>query len=178
MSIYTKSGDLGETSLLNGGRFSKSDQYFYVLGTLDELNAFLGLFYSSRKPEVKKVINEIQHDIFELGALVANPNSTEVELSTFAEKISRIEDSIDKFDSKLPKLQNFILPSGSVYSVYLHLSRAICRRLEREFLRFCETSEKYKIVLPYINRISDLLFVLARYVNFKLGIVDEIWKKR
>lgn len=177
MSVYTKTGDKGNTSLLNGERYSKDSPIFNVLGTIDELNAFLGLLYTSRNTKIRKIINEIQSSLFELGTLLANPNVSKEQLLEISNVSLKLENYIDEFDSQLPPLKNFILPSGSPVSVYLHISRSVCRRLERETICLSRVDSIYLEIIPFINRLSDLLFVLARYENFKVGILDEIWKK-
>lgn len=174
MKIYTKKGDNGFSSLINKKQISKADLVFDVIGTLDELNANLGLLHTSRNTKLKKVVFELQNDLFTLGSLLAGST---INIS-WNERVEWLESQIDLFDSNLPNLQNFILPGGSKNAVYLHNCRAICRRLERTYvLYFQKIKEKPdQNIQKYLNRLSDLLFVLARYVNFKLGIKDLIWK--
>lgn len=177
MKIYTKTGDLGETSLINGDRMSKSSEIFDLLGALDELNAHLGLASASRVSGVEKVITKIQKDLFSLGALLANPELKETDLDYIKHNTSDIEEIIDDLEKDLPKLNNFILPSGTKTAVNLHIARAVCRRLERTLVKcFLKKEIKGNSILKYINRLSDLLFVLARYVNYKLGVKEVIWK--
>lgn len=179
MKVYTKTGDLGETSLFGGKRVNKTHEILDVLGTLDELNATLGLLSTSRTPEVKAPVLEVQNDIFTLGAYIANPKTTVAQYKILAEKTQTLEARIDNLEQKLPELKNFILPIGAHSAVYLHLARAMTRRLERSLVSYYNTSDDIKgreYVLPYINRLSDFLFVLARFANQKLGVQDYIWK--
>lgn len=178
MSIYTKTGDNGNTSLMGKSRHLKSEEVFAVLGTLDELNASLGLIPENQKSKVSKILIKTQNDIFELGALLAENSPSEEKLAEFSKKTEFIEKTIDEFESKLPKLTNFILPGGNMLASRLHFSRAVCRRLEREFVKFTKTSgsESYAELLKYINRLSDLLFIFARYSNHEKGVKEKIWK--
>lgn len=179
MKIYTKAGDTGESSLINSQKMSKTNQVFNVLGTLDELNASLGFCLMSKVPQVSSTISQIQSDLFLLGANFANPKTKSKDFELFDLKTRDLELQIDQLSEQLPTLKNFILPSGSNTSVHLHLSRAICRRLERNIIEYSTNSDLGELlnsVVKYVNRLSDLLFVLARYVNFKLGIKDQIWK--
>jgi len=171
MKIYTKTGDLGQTSLIYGGRFAKSEDIFEVLGTLDELNALLGLMPSNQ-------IATIQSCLFELGALLANQMAKSADFAIFGDYTSQLEDTIDDLEEKLPTLRNFILPGGSSKAAYFHLARAVCRRLERALVRlYKKRTIGRKYTFMYINRLSDLLFVLARTTNHKLRKKDIIWRK-
>jgi len=180
MSIYTKAGDKGETSIIGPKKYSKDSEVFESLGNLDELNAVLGLMYSSRQKKVKAIIEDIQVDLFSLGALIANSKSTKADFQHYVEKVEIIEKTIDEFDAKLPELKNFILPGGSNPASHLHLARAVCRRAERSIVALSNRTEFKHIetCIPYINRLSDLLFVLARFTNYNLGIKDIIWKSK
>lgn len=175
MKIYTKKGDLGKTSLyLSKKRLAKSKKIFTVLGTVDELNASLGLASKVKIKSVQEVVISIQNDLFYIGFLLASPSRNQ---NLFEQKTLNLEKNIDKFDSQLPPLKNFILPSGSVYSIYFHISRAVCRRLERNLVLYIGQKRKgFTDILKYINRLSDLLFVLARYVNYRASVRDIIWK--
>ncbi len=177
MKIYTKSGDTGETSLIGGKRVSKSAEIFNVLGTLDELNASLGFLQLVRIKEVKELTVQIQSDLFQLGALLSKKEITQNEMAGLFSKTTFYEGIMDNLDKELPELKNFILPGGSLYSSYLHTSRAICRRAERSLVDYLNKNNYGGMegVLSYLNRLSDLLFVLARYTNSKLGVRDQIW---
>lgn len=178
MKIYTKSGDEGESSLIGGDRESKAADVFDVLGNLDELNASLGYLQLLRVKEVKEVTLKVQNDLFELGALIADDKATAKDYSEVAENTSYYEHKIDEFETELEPLKNFVIPGGSLYSSHLHISRAICRRTERKLVRYYQESkrEELKETLKYLNRLSDLLFVLARYTNSKLGVKDQLWE--
>lgn len=179
MKIYTRTGDNGETSLLYGGRFRKSETIFEILGTLDELNAHLGLAAVYKHTKVKKLILSLQSDLFFIGAELADTRVSKTKFDFLIEKTTNLESQIDLIDSKLPQLKNFILPGGSLTASYLHLSRAICRRLERILVTYVGHSKKtsidYSPLLKYINRLSDLLFVLSRYTNKLQLKKDIIW---
>lgn len=179
--IYTKTGDKGQTSLLGGKRISKSCLEMEAIGEVDELNAFLGVLIEEVeddfKVEKKKLIN-IQHCLFVVGANLA---SVQAKIKTVPKlkslEIKKLEKWIDKMDSELPKLTNFILPSGKEGATYSFYARAICRRAER---RVIDLSSKYKLdqnITKYLNRLSDLLFVLGRWLNLKSGVEEVKWKK-
>lgn len=179
VKIYTKTGDNGETSLLYGKRASKSDPIFGVLGTLDELNASLGLVKAPKNRKINLLVEKVQNDLFALGSLLANPNAKQQPFTNLIDETAGIEKHIDSFNEELPPLANFIIPGGSQTASQLHLSRAISRRLERELVDYFENEKgtaARENVLRYVNRLSDLLFVLARYANFKNGVKDVLWK--
>lgn len=175
MKIYTKKGDQGKTSIGDGTKREKYDELFDLLGTLDELNASLGFLHTSRNKKIKNIVLKIQEDLFRVGAYLVSKNKDFI----IEEKIAWLEETIDQLEKENPQLKNFILPGGSRYSAHLHLSRAISRRLERVFVSYYNSHKKDKVnsqLLSYFNRLSDLLFVMARYVNVKLGIKDKIFK--
>lgn len=180
MKIYTKTGDNGETGLFGGKRVKKSDKRISAYGTIDELNAHLGLakeFITSE--EIKSLIEKLQNLLFNCGADLATPLeeiSIKISIPRIDEKdIEFVEKNIDYFESKLEPLKNFILPGGSKGAALLHLCRTVCRRAEREIvaLEECEVIN-HKIVI-FANRISDLLFVLSRIENKTVGIPDLKW---
>lgn len=175
MSIYTKTGDDGKTNLFGGQRLSKSDTLFEVLGNLDELNASLGFLSSFQLREIKETLLQIQNDLFHMGAQVASPSFDDEKLKYFAQQTIHLENQIDKLDSELPELKNFILPGGTQEASYLHLSRVLCRQAERSLVKILLKPQDSSL-LQYLNRLSDLLFVMARYVNYKTGVDDLIWK--
>lgn len=176
MSIYTKTGDKGETGLLGGRRKDKNCLEIQLIGEVDELNALLGvaiLFITEEK--LKLFLQNIQRDLFKIGAELA---SLQTSLAGSIEKIgdSRVEEMekmIDEFWNELPELKNFILPGGGEAGAHLHLARTICRRLERELVAFGKITPLRPELYIYLNRLSDFLFVSARWVNFKVG-VEEI----
>lgn len=167
--IYTKTGDDGTTALFNLQRCSKSDPVFDVLGTIDELNSSLGFLHIYKNDEIVTLIKDIQKDLFALGSLISG---APLDIADLESKTLLIEAQIDKFTDRIEPLRNFILPGGSLFSGYLNLSRSICRRLERSLVKY-GSNEAY---LKYVNRLSDLLFVLARYINKMEEIPDAIWK--
>ncbi|AFN73492.1 ATP:cob(I)alamin adenosyltransferase, putative [Melioribacter roseus P3M-2] len=179
MKIYTKTGDKGTTSLLGGERVFKDDQRLNAYGTVDELNSLLGLAAAEiENPELLEVLRGIQAELFEVGVDLATPADSKVKIDRFdTAKAERLESLIDKFEERLPVLKNFILPGGSRAGALLHYARTVCRRAERETAALMKTVEIKNPVLVYLNRLSDLLFVLARYCNKIDGAPEIIWKK-
>lgn len=179
MSIYTKNGDKGKTGLLGKGEYSKSSEIFDVLGSIDELCASLGMLYNCRVKKIATFIERVQNDLFLLGSLIADEKTPQIKYAEFDSKTEELEKKIDEYDSNLPPLKNFILPGGTEHAVRLHQSRVICRRLERELAKYYLKKSDVRgkdQVLKYVNRLSDTFFVLARYLNFKLGVKDKIWR--
>lgn len=179
MKIYTKTGDKGETGYI-GGRVSKSSERIELVGNLDELNACLGLIVGKTKNDenfskLNQKILKLQSSIFSLGAVIAGGKS-EV---NFKKETEKLEKEIDAMDKLLEPLKNFILPGGSEVAAHIHLSRTICRRAERQMVRYFDTinftDEASVNLLSYLNRLSDYLFVLARFVNKNLGEEDVVW---
>jgi cob(I)alamin adenosyltransferase len=180
MKIYTRTGDTGETLLPGGRRVSKASLIIDAVGNLDELNSFIGYVVShSNYPSVNKTLTLIQNTLFEVGAEIAVDPKNKNQSKKFklrASKINFLEKKIDDLDSKLPPLKYFILPGGSQVSASFHLARAISRRAERSVVLLAEVSNINPNVIKYLNRLSDLLFVLARYTNILDGNADIIWK--
>lgn len=169
MRIYTKTGDKGETGLFGGKRVSKNHPRIWAYGEIDELNAIVGVLRSFGVPKKMDVLlKDIQKNLFVIGGgLQLQKSETE-----------KIEKMIDEYDAKLPELRNFILPGGSKTASLLHLARTVCRRAER---RVVELSQKEKIsenIIPYLNRLSDLFFILARMENKRLRKKETIWLSR
>ena len=176
MKIYTKKGDKGITALFGGKRLSKSHGMFEILGTLDELNCYIGIASVGAHRELKKLLTVIQNDLFEVGAAYSMVYKQPLDQKFLNKRCAYYEQQIDRLEKTLPKLVNFILPGGTITSGYLHLARAVCRRLERELVRLVESEAlglEYSI--PYINRLSDLCFVLARVANQEFDAPDTIW---
>lgn len=172
--VYTKTGDKGLTSLVGGKRVSKSSARVEAYGDVDELNSVLGIVLSEVKDgEIKRIINEIQNDLFIIGADLASPPEIQVPRIK-KERIDDIEKIIDKLLEELDPLQEFILPSGSAGGPYLHLARTVSRRAERRIAKLMEEEQLNENVLIYINRLSDLLFVMARIEN-KRGNFQETY---
>lgn len=187
-NVYTGGGDKGETSLVSGNRVSKGDHRIHTYGEVDELNSHLGVVLSLMKSQVVfeeeyETIEKIQCALFDLGSNLA----CEVEFRNkyklpqlTLDKIEVLERVIDRLDSQLPVLKNFILPGGSLIASHLHVARTVCRRIERNLVsfKFEDGEELPENSLVFINRLSDYLFVMARYVNFKLHIEEVLWKNR
>ncbi len=182
MKIYTKTGDVGETSLFGGQRVWKDDLRVDAYGTVDELNALLGFAVNQLKnDEVKDLAREIQNDLFTIGSDLATPiekDDTKFPIPRVEEKfIKKLEDKIDQFDGKNPPLKEFILPGGTAGSSLLHYARTVCRRAERKVVALSKDVEIGGKIIVYLNRLSDLLFVLARYENYSTGTSDIKWQK-
>ena len=166
MKIYTKTGDEGKTSLFDNSRVWKSDNRIMSYGAVDELNSALGILGSlDLELEVKKIINRIQNDLFVVGSDLANPDMTNTKIRTTNEMVEYLEQIIDNFEAELPDLVSFILPGGTLISSILHLSRTVARRAETHVVELSRKEEINKISGIYLNRLSDLLFVLARITN-------------
>lgn len=181
MKIYTKTGDAGETGLIGGDRVAKDHPRVEACGAVDELNAALGVARAAHPPEkVERLLGRVQHELFCVGAELAMVRQTEADASLLTERhVSALEKEIDLFQSQLPPLQHFILPSGNAASAALHLARAICRRAERRVvsLRRTERGGVHERIVQYLNRLGDLLFVLARMCNAEAGQPDIPWRK-
>lgn len=179
VTLYTGAGDRGETALFDGTRISKSDARVAAYGDVDELNATLGLALAAGlDTELSAIAIEIQRDLFALGARLADPGSRiagRVTKATIGEAdVRRLETWIDELDAALPPLRSFILPGGGQAGAAFHLARAICRRAERRIVGLGVESLEPE-VLRYVNRLSDLLFVLARTVNDRAQAVEREW---
>ncbi len=171
MKIYTKTGDKGFTSLTGGKRVKKNDLLVEAYGTTDEANSMIGLALTDMKePKLEKVKNmliEVQHDLFHVGAELSTPEGEQVYWPLSNQQVSRLEEFIDELDREIPKLNQFILPGGSKPGATLHVARSVIRRAERLAINI-----NNEIVLSYLNRCSDFLFVAARWVNFSLQEVE------
>jgi cob(I)alamin adenosyltransferase len=180
MKIYTKGGDKGKTSLASGRRVKKNDLRIKAYGTVDELNSLLGVIISTLENEkLSKLLKKIQNDLFEMGSDLSTPlNENKYGVKRISEIfIEFLEKVIDYYDSKNQPLHNFILPGGSLSSSLLQLARTVCRRAEREVVELMQIEEINENVLVYLNRLSDLLFVLARFAN-KIDFTEEIpWER-
>jgi cob(I)alamin adenosyltransferase len=178
MKIYTKKGDDGTTSTFSGKRVSKDSPIMHAQGIIDELNATIGIALSVNKnKEIKEILNAIQFDLFVIGSEITLSEQGDKNKIKIAEvKINFLEETIDEIENKLPKLHHFVLPGGSRLSAQLHLSRTVCRRAERDLVTFIEKTNLETLSLKYINRLSDLLFVLARYANVLEKVKESLWK--
>ena len=179
MKIYTKTGDRGETSLYGGQRVPKDAIRIEAYGTVDELNALVGIAGSeARDPDLRRVLAEIQSRLFDVGADLATPHSGKSATVRRIQDadIQALEQIIDKAEQGLTPLKTFILPGGSPLAAKLHLARTVCRRAERLVVRLSHTEETNAAVVVFLNRLSDLLFVLARQANRHANIDDVQWK--
>ncbi|MBI2419308.1 MAG: cob(I)yrinic acid a,c-diamide adenosyltransferase [Ignavibacteriales bacterium] len=202
MKIYTKSGDAGETSLFGGRRVYKDDTRLEAYGTIDELNAVLGVAQSTAKDLLtKEIIKWLQNTLFIAGGELASPDTVarsgasnssvvtdtiqqpetakpQFQIPVILEKHSQqAETYIDKMQAELPELREFILPGGTAAAAHLHAARTICRRAERVIITLTKTEQVSKNLVIFVNRLSDLLFILARWENYQSGEQDVKWEK-
>ncbi len=178
MKIYTKKGDRGQTSLFGGQRVSKASCRIDTYGTVDELNSLLGVVRSyDVSPLIDELLHKVQKQLFILGADLATPFEKEKSVPRISQKeVASLETAIDEMQEELPDLKNFILPGGSTPGANLHLARTICRRAERKCVHCKEEALFSEHTITYLNRLSDLLFVAARYENYQRGNQEEAWK--
>lgn len=178
MKIYTRLGDDGKTSTLSGKRVSKDSALMQVNGTIDELNAVLGLAIANNTHlEIYEILDQIQSDLFVIGTeITLSEKSDTNKIKISQHRIRNLENLIDSITENLPKLKNFILPGGSLLASHLHVARTICRRAERTLVRFIDETDLNTLSLQYLNRLSDLLFVLSRYANKLDDVPERKWK--
>jgi cob(I)alamin adenosyltransferase len=177
MKIYTKTGDDGSTGLQGGKRVMKSNIRIKAYGAVDEINASIGLILSSKfDDELEKLLKNIQNDLFVVGSDLSNSNLSSKENRVTQNMVENIEKNIDLLEKELPPITNFILPGGDEIASRIHLSRAITRRAETHVVSLDEKEKVNEECKKYLNRLSDLLFVIARIVNKKKGFKDIIWK--
>ena len=180
MKIYTKTGDEGETGLWGGQRVLKDHVRIEACGAIDELNAFLGLARAETMPqEIHGILDRVQHELFVLGAEVAAPRGAlPIALHIVESCVAQLEQDIDCLESQLPPLYSFILPGGVRSAATLHAARTVCRRAERRVVHLAVTPEQpvSEMALCYLNRLGDLLFVMARYANVSAGLQDVVWR--
>jgi cob(I)alamin adenosyltransferase len=181
MKIYTKTGDDGDTGLFGGGRVPKDHPRVQAYGSVDELNASLGMARAVEPmPRIDELLVAVQRDLFSLGALLATPDPDKVreyleKASIGDSRIEELEDAIDDGEGELEPLRAFIIPGGTVKAATLHLARTICRRAERDVLAMSRSEALPPIVIVYLNRLSDLLFVLARVAARRAGAAEVTW---
>lgn len=179
--IYTKAGDDGHTGLFGGARVAKDDPRIEACGAIDELNALLGLVRCETLPqEVDTLLARIQHNLFALGAELSTPDPAKMGTKWIdPPQIAWLEEVIDLYDAQTPPLTQFILPGGSRGASLLHVARTACRRAERRAVTLAANSREpvSPLAVVYLNRLGDLLFVLARHANARAGIADEPWQK-
>jgi cob(I)alamin adenosyltransferase len=175
--IYTRGGDAGQTSLGDGSRVSKLDCRIGAFGTVDELNSALGVVLAGDLPEeMRGPLERIQNELFDVGADLSVPWGVTDRLRVEQPSIDRLEELCDRFNADLPELRSFVLPGGTETAARLHVARTICRRAEREVLLGAQEVELNPLVLAYLNRLSDLLFILARVANDTAGRDEPLWK--
>lgn len=181
MKIYTKKGDSGETSLIGGTRVPKHHLRVEAYGSTDELNVYIGLIADQKiDTSYKNILSEIQEILFTIGAsLASDPERSKMKIPDLKEEdITLLETEIDKMEEKLPELQNFILPGGHTIVSFCHIARVVCRRTERIATHLAESDFVAPLVIPYLNRLSDYLFVLSRKVAKDLEVDEIPWKPR
>jgi cob(I)alamin adenosyltransferase len=181
MRIYTRTGDEGDTGLFGGGRVPKDDPRVDAYGDVDELNAAIGMARAiETMPRIDEVLVPVQRDLFSLGALLATPDLSKMheqleKARIDDERIAQLERAIDAGEAELEPLRAFILPGGTPKSAALHVARTVCRRAERRVVHLRHTVELPGVVTIYLNRLSDLLFVLARVANRRAGAGEVTW---
>ena len=180
--LYTRTGDLGETALFGGDRVPKDHPRVEAYGSVDELNSALGVAVSFiRQRRIAAALQSVQNELFNIGSELAGESGPKAERGRMfidpEGKIAGLERLIDEYDAKLPPLRTFILPSGSRAGALLHLARSVCRRAERAVVRLSRQEDVNPHLIVYLNRLSDLLFVLARYVNRAARKPETPWRK-
>ena len=175
--IYTRGGDRGETSLGDGSRVSKLDRRIAAYGTVDELNAHLGVVLAGDCPDaLRDPLERIQNELFDVGADLSVPWGVADRLRIDQAGIDELERLCDLFNESLPELRSFVLPGGTPTAAQLHVARTVCRRAEREALRAAREHDVNPLVPVYLNRLSDLLFILCRAANAHVGAPEPLWR--
>jgi cob(I)alamin adenosyltransferase len=182
VNIYTRKGDDGKTHLCAGPRVAKDDPHIEACGTVDELNAWLGLARAEHvAQDIDELLHRVQHELFSVGADLAMPAPATGALGMLGDQaVTRLEREIDLYDGQLPPLGAFILPGGTRAAALLHGARTVCRRAERRVVSLASSQPSpgdLAPVISYLNRLSDLLFVLPRVLNARASVSDEIWRK-
>ncbi len=182
--IYTKTGDGGETGLFGGGRVPKDDRRVQAYGAVDELNAAIGLALALEpRTYCRELLEQVQRDLFTIGAELATPDPMKLDKALRdrpplgPEQVTALEQAIDRYEAEVPPLKQFVLPGGAPKAAALHLARTVCRRAERAVVRLYREHKTGGLssVIPYLNRLSDLLFVLARVANHAAGAPEIPW---
>jgi cob(I)alamin adenosyltransferase len=177
LKIYTKTGDDGTTGLQGGKRVSKADLRIIAYGSVDEINSCLGVVLTQNMDsDIKELLMRIQNELFVAGSDLSDPNLANTKNRVTDAMIKNLEKNIDRFEQELEHLTNFILPGGHKTAAYLHLARTITRRAETQVALLSKQEQINVNCQKYLNRLSDLLFVLARTVNKRAGVEDVIWK--
>lgn len=182
MKIYTTTGDQGETGLFGGRRVLKDHDRIEAYGAVDEINAFLGQARAlGLASDLDAVLAHVQNDLFTIGGDLATPEEARVKqtqpLELRVDDIRRLEQAIDRLDAELPPLHQFILPGGTAIAAALHVARTVARRAERRVVSLAQGAQVHPQVIVYLNRLSDLLFVMARTANHRAGLPDVPWRK-
>ena len=171
--IYTRTGDAGTTGLGDGTRVAKDSMRIVAMGDVDELNSILGILQTMPLgANIHEVLQAVQHDLFDMGGEICMPGYAMIK----AERVTTLETQLDAWNETLPPLKEFILPGGDLASAYCHLARTVCRRAERSMTTLNSHEKLTEISLQYINRLSDLLFVLCRILNKEAGVADVLWQ--
>jgi cob(I)alamin adenosyltransferase len=181
MKIYTKTGDKGQTSLIGGTRVPKHHIRIEAYGTVDELNSYIGLLRDQEiEEEHKSILTEIQDRLFTIGAsLASDPEKSKMKIPDLKEEdITLLEKQIDKMNEVLPEMRSFVLPGGHTFVSYCHIARTVCRRAERNTIHLSENEFVADLVIKYLNRLSDYLFVLSRKLTHELNATEIPWKPR
>ena len=172
--IYTRKGDKGTTRLGEGSQVSKDNPRVECYGNVDELNSVIGLLRSLETPKgVEAVLNQVQHDIFDLGGELCIPGHAMIK----ADRVQQLENVIDDLNKVLAPLEEFVLPGGTQAAALCHFARTVCRRAERSLVTLSQSEETTELALAYLNRLSDLLFVMARTINKRAGLSDVLWRR-
>lgn len=171
--IYTRTGDDGTTGLGDGSRVDKDNLRVESFGTVDELNSHIGLLLASSPPsDISMLLTSIQHELFDLGGEISIPGREVIS----SDHVARLEIELDKYNAELEPLKEFILPGGSQLAALCHIARAVCRRAERRLISLKRHEDVSEHSVKYLNRLSDLLFVIARYLNISQGKTDVLWQ--
>jgi cob(I)alamin adenosyltransferase len=181
MKIYTKTGDTGQTSLFGGKRVSKADLRIDSYGTIDELNSYIGLLRDQEVNQKRKnVLIEIQDRLFTIGSILATePGNTKVKVPALnMDDVQVLEKEIDTLDAQLPPMRSFVLPGGHTSVSICHITRTVCRRAERLIVALDSLEKVEPLVIQYMNRLSDYLFILSRKISAELGAEETPWKPR
>ena len=177
MKIYTKTGDDGNTGLQGDFRISKSHSRIMAYGTVDEVNATIGVVLTNNLDnDIRQLLSHIQNDLFLLGSDLSNQNLNDLKNRISLVMVEKLEKSIDKFELELPPITNFILPGGNLAAAQIHQIRTIVRRAETLVVKLSDKDEINSNCIKYLNRLSDLMFVMGRLINKRNGVEDIIWK--
>ena len=172
--IYTRTGDGGTTGLSDGSRVKKDAARIEAIGAVDELNSALGVLLAEELPDAARAcLVDVQHDLFDLGGELSKPGHTIISRA----HVTRLEAMLDRFNTGLPPLKDFILPGGSRAGALAHVARVVCRRAERRLVTLARKEKTTPVLIAYLNRLSDLLFVLARVLNRHAGHSDVLWQQ-